>query len=195
MSLKRLISDSSFDGSEADDSDSSPSDSIISAPIKHNKHIRTLVVDSDDYDEHSTPDVDEIIDSQDHSPQFELNDVPAVPEVIPESGFDANYATLISQVNCHLTLETVSCGSTVPNSATPWSGRSVKPDLVFKVPGFSGVTGALEADDDDGHSVSRGNNITRYGGEWKYDRDLNAELAKMRSVAFALGGKVFYIRW
>ncbi|KAJ3012668.1 UNVERIFIED_CONTAM: hypothetical protein HDU68_001077 [Siphonaria sp. JEL0065] len=112
-----------------------------------------------------------------------------------ESGFDANSGTLFSQVKCHLTLETVSSSSTVPNSATPWSGRAVKPDFVFEVPGFSGVNGVLEADDDDGHSVSRGNNITRYGGEWNYDRDLNAELAKMKSVAFALGGKVFYIRW
>ncbi|KAJ3102145.1 hypothetical protein HK100_004418 [Physocladia obscura] len=36
--------------------------STISAPIKNNKRIRTLVFDSDDEDEHNTPDVDEIIE-------------------------------------------------------------------------------------------------------------------------------------
>ena len=78
----------------------------------------------------------------------------------------------------------ISKGSGILGSATPWAGKMVKPDFVFH---FSeSLIVVLEADDDDGHSNSKGNNISRYGTPWGYDRDLIAEIAKMKSCAKAL---------
>jgi hypothetical protein len=81
-------------------------------------------------------------------------------------------------------------------SATPWAGRPVKPDIVFH---FSGtLIVVVEADDDDGHSVSRGGDISKWGAPWQYSRDLNAEMAKMQVGAQALHNayhkSILYIR-
>ena len=71
-----------------------------------------------------------------------------------------------------------------------------KPDIVLRF--SSNLIVVVEADDDDGHSVARGNKISKYGAPWEYDRDLNAELAKMQSVANALHTtyrtRILYIR-
>ncbi len=93
------------------------------------------------------------------------------------------------------TLNVLSRGRGVIGAVSPWSNRLLKPDAVFEVNEDLAVV--LEADDDDGHSRSRGNNITRFGGPWQYSRDLNAEMAKMKSVARALSAshpQVLFIR-
>lgn len=94
-------------------------------------------------------------------------------------------------------MELLSNGQGIPGSKTPWAGKMVKPDFVFHY--SDSLIVVVEADEDDGHSsTSRGNNISRFGLPWEYDRDLNAELAKMQTGAKALyeshGKNVLYVR-
>jgi hypothetical protein len=113
------------------------------------------------------------------------------------SGFDSNADALHSQLVSLLpSLALISNGQCIPGSATPWAGRPVKPDIIFHY--SDSLVVVVEADEDDGHSGSRGNNISRFGLPWEYDRDLIAEMAKMQTGAKALhetyGKSILYIR-
>jgi hypothetical protein len=77
----------------------------------------------------------------------------------------------------------ISKGQGIPGSSTPWSGYMVKPDFVFL---YDSIIVVLEADEDDGHSGSKGNSISKWGTPWKYNRDLIAELSKMQTAAKSL---------
>ncbi len=100
-------------------------------------------------------------------------------------GFDSNSDALYSQLVSLLpSLVLVSKGQGIPGSVTPWAGRPVKPDFVFHC--SDSLVVVVEADEDDGHSVSRGHSISKWGAPWQYSRDRNAELAKMQTCAQAL---------
>jgi hypothetical protein len=59
-----------------------------------------------------------------------------------------------------------------------------KPDIVFHY--SDSLIVVVEADDDDVHSVSRGPSISEWASPWRYLRDLNAEMAKMKTVCSGL---------
>jgi hypothetical protein len=100
------------------------------------------------------------------------------------STFDDNSRVLKELVLDALpTLVDIPVSGGIAGSKTPWAGRMVKPDMAFH---YGSLIVVIEADDDDGHSVSRGNNISKFGTPWKYDRDLQAERAKMQTAAQAL---------
>ena len=110
-----------------------------------------------------------------------------------DSNSDVLYSLLDSLMPSHVLITN---GQGVPGSATPWAGRLVKPDMIFH---FSeSLIVLVEADEDDGHSNSRGNNISRFGTPWEYDRDLIAEISKMKTCAQALNNSyqksILYIR-
>ena len=113
------------------------------------------------------------------------------------AGFDSNSDVLYSLLVALMpSLDMISSGQGIPGSATPWARRMVKPDIVFH---FSeSLIVVLEADEDDGHSVSRGASISKWGEPWDYSRDLNAELAKMQTGAKALfesyAKSILYVR-
>jgi hypothetical protein len=68
-----------------------------------------------------------------------------------DSNSDILYSILDSLMPSHVL---ISNGQGIPGSATPWAGRLVKPDIVFH---FSeSLIVVVEADEDDGHSNSRG---------------------------------------
>ena len=92
-----------------------------------------------------------------------------------DSGFDNNSDALYSQLVALLPLiELISRGTGVRGSVNPWSGAMSKPDIIFH---FESLIVVVEADDDDGHSVSRGSDISKWGSPWEYSRDLNAEIS------------------
>jgi hypothetical protein len=72
----------------------------------------------------------------------------------------------------------------------------VKPDIVFYY--SDSLIAIIEADEDDGHSCSRGSNINKWGNPWENSRDLNAELAKMQTGAQTLHNSfhksILYVR-
>jgi hypothetical protein len=112
-------------------------------------------------------------------------------------GFDANSDALHALLsNLVPSIEVISLGKGIFGSSNSWSGNQTKPDMVFKY--SASLLVVVEADDDDGHNGSRGNDISRFGEPWKYDRDLNAELVKMQTTCKALesfhGQKVLFIR-
>ena len=74
-------------------------------------------------------------------------------------------------------------GLGIYGSKTPWAGHMVKPDIVFHCSDSPSVV--VEADEDYGHSVSQKHSISKCGAPWEYSRDLNAELAKMKTCARA----------
>ena len=101
-----------------------------------------------------------------------------------DSTFDDNSRVLKKLIMDALpTLVHIPVSGGIAGSKTPWAGRMVKPDMAFH---YGPLIVVIEADDDDGHSKSRGNNISKFGTPWKYDRDLQAERAKMQTAAQAL---------
>ena len=87
----------------------------------------------------------------------------------------------------------LAAGSAIRGSKTPWAVRMVKLDFVLTVRSGQ-VEFVFKCDGDNGHSGSRGTDISKFGILLKYDRDLHAELMKTKSVASALGDLVCYIR-
>jgi hypothetical protein len=112
--------------------------------------------------------------------------------------FDSNSQVLYKLLASLIpTLELISLGKGIRGSKTPWSGYMVKPDIVFHY--SQSMIVVVEADEDDGHSAtSRGSSISKWGDPWKYSRDLNAELAKMKTGSQALyevfKKKILYVR-
>ena len=78
-----------------------------------------------------------------------------------EAAFDKNSRVLKGLVmEAFPTLVDIPVSGGILASKTPWAGRMVKPDMAFH---FGSLIVVIEADDDDGHSVSRGNNISKWG--------------------------------
>jgi hypothetical protein len=75
--------------------------------------------------------------------------------------FDDNSRVLKELVMDSLaTLAEIPVSGGIAGSKTPWAGRKVKPDMAFH---FGSLIVVIEADNNDGHSVSRGNNISNRG--------------------------------
>ncbi len=112
--------------------------------------------------------------------------------------FDSNSGALSSHLVALIpSLVLISSGKGIPGSATPWAGYMVKPDMVFHY--CASLIVVVEADEDNGHSgTSRGGDISKWGTPWQYNRDLNAEMAKMQTCAQALYNSfqkpILYIR-
>ena len=92
--------------------------------------------------------------------------------------------------------DVISLGKGIAGSKTPWAGSMVKPDIVFHY--SESLIVVVEADEDDGHSGSRGSLISKWGHPWQYSRDLHAEMAKMQTGAYALnqtyGKSILFVR-
>jgi hypothetical protein len=102
----------------------------------------------------------------------------------PTGTFDLNADHLLQQIlNILPDNEILSNGSAIPDTKAPWAGeqsRGVKPDAVLI---FKSIVIIFEADEDDGHSASGGGDISKWGEPWQFNRDLNAERAKMQVAA------------